>query len=126
MRNTASYGEVEALVRYASRVPAFEVSSTTPANGANNVPVNQTIEIDFSLAMDMTTLNSTNITVTSGPVATTISLHTSGTKVIVNPNSNLSNNTTYTVTTTANVRGLYGHSKVPFTPQHTFTFTTVA
>ena len=119
-----SYSKVESIIRHASKVPAFVVSSTLPANGATNVPVNQTIEINFSLGMDALTLNSINITVTPGPVTTTISLHTNGTRVIVDPNSNLANNTTFTVTTTTNVRGLYGDAKVPFTPQHTFTFTT--
>jgi hypothetical protein len=79
----------------------------------------------FSLALDQTTLTGANITVTPGPVPTTISLGTSGTTVFIDPNSNLANNTQYTVTITTGLRGLFGPWKVPFPAQHTFSFTTV-
>ena len=57
--STASYKEVEALTRWASRVPDFTVTSTVPTHGATNVPVNQTINIVFPIAIDSTTANST-------------------------------------------------------------------
>ena len=57
-----SYQSIEALTRWASRVPDFTVIGTVPANAATNVPVNQTINISFPIAIDATTANSTNIT----------------------------------------------------------------
>jgi Bacterial Ig-like domain len=120
--STASYKEVEALTRWISRVPDFTVTSTVPTHGATNVPVNQTISIVFPIAIDASTVNSTNVTLTPG-VARTVSLHTDGRTIIVDPNTNLAASTTYTVTVTSNVRGRYGSSYVPGV-QDTISFTT--
>jgi hypothetical protein len=116
---------IDSTYRYASRVPEFVVSSSDPAAAATNVPINKTINVTFSIALDKTTLNNTNITLTPGPVATTISLATNGTTVVVDPNSNLANNTLYTVTLKTGLRGLFGPWKVPWPEQSTFSFTTV-
>jgi len=107
-----TYQETEALVRYSSKVPPFEISSSDPTNAATGVPVSKTINLTMSLAMDPTTLNSTNVTLTPS-VARTVSLHTDGRTIIVDPNTNLAASTSYTVTVTSNVRGLYGSSFVP-------------
>lgn len=115
----------ELAYRWASKVPDIEISSSDPAADETDVPVDKTINVVFSLGMNATTLTSSNITLTPGPVETTISLGTDGKTVSVNPNSNLSNNTQYTVTVTTNVRGLYGPWTVPFPAQDTFSFTTV-
>ena len=63
----------ESLTRYASRVPDITASTTTPNNGATNVPINQTISIASPVALDSTTVNGTNITI-SPSVARTTSL----------------------------------------------------
>jgi Bacterial Ig-like domain len=117
-----TYQEEEALIRYSSRVPAFQIESSDPANTATNVPVSKTINLTMSLAMDRTTLNSTNVTLTPS-VARTVSLNTDGRTIIVDPNTNLAASTSYTVTVTSNVRGRYGSSYVPGV-QDTITFTT--
>jgi hypothetical protein len=117
-----TYQETERLVRYSSEVPAFEIESSDPANAAIGVPVSKTINLTMSLAMDPTTLNSTNVTLTPS-VARTISLHTDGRTIIMDPNTNLAAATSYTVTVTSNVRGLYGSSYVPGV-QKTISFTT--
>jgi hypothetical protein len=117
-----SYQSVEALSRWASRVPSFEIESSDPTNTATSVPVNKTINLTMALGIDSSTVNSTNVTLTPS-VARTVSLHTDGRTIIVDPNTNLAASTTYTVTVTSNVRGRYGSSYVPGV-QNTISFTT--
>jgi Bacterial Ig-like domain len=119
---TTSYQEVEALTRYASKVPAFEIESSDPINTATGVPVNKTINLTMALGIDASTVNSTNVTLTPS-VARTVSLHTDGRTIIVDPTTNLAASTAYTVTVTSNVRGRYGSSYVPGV-QDTISFTT--
>jgi hypothetical protein len=113
---------VESLIRWASKVPAFQIESSDPANTATGVPVNKTINLTMSLSIDSSTVNSTNVTL-SPSVARTVSLHTDGRTIIVDPNTNLAASTTYTVTVTSNLRGLYSSSFVPGV-QRTISFTT--
>ncbi|HEU4822662.1 MAG TPA: Ig-like domain-containing protein [Nitrososphaeraceae archaeon] len=69
---------------------------------------------------------SQSIITISPNVDRTTSLDVNHRIVTINPDSNLANNTQYTVTVTANVRGLYGPWTVgPFT-EDSFSFTTVA
>ena len=118
----SSFQAAESLTRYASRVPVFEIESSDPANAATGVPVSKTINLTMSLGIDSSTVNSTNVTLTPS-VARTVSLHTDGRTIIVDPNTNLAASTTYTVTVTNNVRGRYGSSYVPGV-QDTISFTT--
>jgi hypothetical protein len=113
---------VESLTRWASKVPAFEIESSDPANAATGVPITKTINLTMSIGIDSTTVNSTNVTLTPS-VARTVSLHTDGRTIIVDPNTNLASSTTYTVTVTSSVRGRYGSSYVPGA-QRTMSFTT--
>jgi hypothetical protein len=107
-----SKAEIETLTRYSSKVPAFQIESSDPADTATGVPVSKTINLTMSLAMDPTTISSANVT-TSPSVARTVTLHTDGRTIIVDPTSNLAASTSYTVTVTSNVRGRYGSSYVP-------------
>ena len=102
-----SYQSVEALTRWASKVPAFVISSSDPANTATGVPITKTINVTMALGIDSSTVNNTNVTLTPS-VARTVSLDTDGRTIIVDPNTNLAAGTTYTVTVTSNVRGRYG------------------
>jgi hypothetical protein len=117
-----SYQAAESLTRWASKVPAFDIESSDPANAATGVPVSKTITITMKLGIDPTTVNSTNVTLTPN-IARTVSLATDGRTIIVDPNTNLAASTSYTVTVTSSVRGLYGSSYVPGV-QRTFSFTT--
>jgi hypothetical protein len=47
---TATYQETERLVRYSSKVPAFEISSSDPVNAATGVPANKIIMLTMSIA----------------------------------------------------------------------------
>jgi hypothetical protein len=100
----------------------YTVISTTPTNAATNVPVNQVIKIEFSTPMLGTTVNNTNITMSPSPSRTT-ALFRDDCTAIITPGSNLSNNTTYTVTATTNLKSLFGWQ--PLSAQYQFSFTTV-
>jgi hypothetical protein len=117
-----SKAEIETLTRYSSKVPAFKIESSDPADTATGVPVSKTINLTMSIGIDPTTLNATNVTLTPS-VARTVSLHSNGRTIIVDPTSNLAASTSYTVTVTSNVRGRYGSSYVPGV-QDTISFTT--
>jgi hypothetical protein len=121
MRNDVSYQNVEALTRWSSKVPAFEIASSDPANAATGVPTNKIIMLTMSIAMDPTTINNTNVTI-SPNVTRTVTVMPDGRTIRVSPVS-LSASTSYTVTVTSNVRGLYGSSYVPGV-QKTISFTT--
>ena len=105
--STASYQEVESLTRYASRVPDITASTTIPLNGVTGVPINQTISITSPVALDSTTVNGTNITIAPS-VSRNTSLQSDGRTVTIDPTGNLANNTSYHVTITTAVRGLWG------------------
>jgi hypothetical protein len=118
-----SKAEIETLTRYSSKVPDFQISSSDPANTATGVPVTKTINLTMSLAIDPTTVSSANVTLTPS-VARTVSLHTDGRTIIVDPNTNLAASTSYTVTVTSNVRGLWGGGSYVPGVQRTMSFTT--
>jgi Bacterial Ig-like domain len=118
---TATYQEVEALTRYSSKVPTFEIESSDPASAATGVPTNKIIMVTMSIAMDPTTINNTNVTI-SPNVTRTVSVQPDGRTIRISPTA-LSASTSYTVTVTSNVRGLYGSSYVPGV-QDTISFTT--
>jgi hypothetical protein len=116
-----TYQETERLVRYSSKVPAFEIESSDPANGASGVPTNKIIMLTMSLQMDPTTISNTNITF-SPNVTKTVTVQPDGRTIRISPSS-LAASTSYTVTVTSNVIGLYGGSYVPGV-QGTISFTT--
>jgi hypothetical protein len=78
------------------------VSSTTPLNGAGNVPVNGSISATFSEAMNPASLTTATFTVTSGtsntPVAGTVIYANS--KVVFWPAAQLEGNGSFTATIT--------------------------
>jgi hypothetical protein len=125
MKETASYQEVEALTRWASKCPDITASITTPSNRSTSIPINQTISIKSPVALDSTTVNNTNITIAPS-VSRSTSLQLDGCTVIIDLTSNLANNTLHTVTVTTAVKGFYGGwGKVVFSTPFTFSFTTV-
>jgi hypothetical protein len=110
--------------KYGIPTPAvgnYTILSTTPANAATNVPVNQVIRIEFSTAMLGTTINNTNITMSPSPARTT-ALFRDDCTVFITPDSNLQANTSYTVTATTNLKSLFGQNLL--SAQYQFPFTT--
>jgi hypothetical protein len=116
-----TYQETEALVRYSSRVPAFQIESSDPVDTATGIATNKIILITMKLGLDQTTVNNTNITITPS-VSRTTSVQPDGRTIRISPSS-LAAATSYTVTVTSDVRGLHGGSYVPG-QQRTISFTT--
>ncbi len=97
------------------------VGSTTPANNATNVPRNNSIEVEFSEAMDPSTINTSTILVKTGTTVVPGTITYSGTTAVFTPNDNLLALTAYTVTVTTGAKTLAGK---PFTSNSVTSFTT--
>ena len=61
--STAGIG-IDRAYRFASKVPAFDISSSDPVDTATGVAVNKTITLTFSMPLHPPTFNDTNITIT--------------------------------------------------------------
>lgn len=68
-----------------------------------------------------TSIDNTSITMSPSPAGTTTVFRDDCT-VLITPDSNLSANTSYTVTVTTNVKSLFGWQ--PLSTQYQFSFTT--
>ncbi len=101
------------------------VISTLPLNGAPNVPPNASISAIFSEAMDLTTLNTTTVKVTTGQPALAVmgTVTSASSKVAFWPSARLASNTTYTVTITTGARSAAG---VALAKNQSWSFTTRA
>jgi methionine-rich copper-binding protein CopC len=101
------------------------VLSTTPANNANTVAVNSTVNVLFSEDMDAATINGTTFTVKttvgSTPVAGSVSYNAATRTAIFNPTGTLTANTGYTVTITSGAKDLAGNG---LAGSFSFVFTT--
>jgi hypothetical protein len=88
------------------------VTLTNPADGADNVAVNSTVNATFSEAMDPATIGNTTFTVTDnvGPVSGAVTYL--GLIATFAPASNLAGNTTYTATITTGAEDLAGNALV--------------
>jgi uncharacterized repeat protein (TIGR02543 family) len=105
------------------------VLATTPADGNTNISCAPTLSVQFSKAIDTSTLTSSNITMSSasGDVPLSIgtfdsALHT----VTFSPQSALSNNTAYTVTLAKSISDTVSPSGNKMLKDYTFSFTTVS
>ncbi|MHB1127932.1 MAG: chitobiase/beta-hexosaminidase C-terminal domain-containing protein [Bacillota bacterium] len=111
-------------------VPTASLSSPavvthTPAASATTVPVDRSITVTFSKAMDASTVAGTNnITVVNGgnPIAGVISYDAQTMTATFDPTADLQNGTTYTVTVSANVKDTFNNS---LPGNAVWTFTTV-
>lgn len=84
--------------------PVIIMGGKSPVPGATNVPTNSVITVTFSEAMDGTTINSSNLTLSNGgPVAGTVSYNSSTFMATFTPGSILSNSTLYTFTVSTSV-----------------------
>jgi len=101
------------------------VTAVSPANGTSGVPVNSTVTVTFSEAMDPTTITGTtfNLRVTSSSAAVAGSINYNSTTRVATftPTASLTAGTGYTVTVTTGVRDLAQNA---LAAQFTSTFTT--
>jgi len=99
---------------------------TVPANGATNVPINQTVSATFSVPMNPATINSTTFTLTgpgATPVAGLVAYAAIGNTLTFTPTANLVINTLYTATITTGAKNLAGTG---LASNYVWTFTTGA
>src|SRR5215510_7133086 len=99
------------------------VSSTSPANLATNVAINQSITATFSEAMNPTTITPTTFIVIGGGVLVPGAVTYVGNVAKFNPTSNLIPNTVVTATITTGVTNLAGNA---LAANHIWSFTTGA
>jgi len=85
------------------------VSSTNPANNAIEVPRNKVITIEFSEAMDPTTINVTSFSLTDGENNVTGDVSFSGTTASFTPTYRLEPSANYTATLTTDAKDLDGN-----------------
>ena len=102
------------------------LSAFSPLNGATLVPVKTTVTVSFTKEMDPATLTAANLKIDGpgGPVPLTIGYSSLTNTATLNPNADLSANTTYTVTVAAAVKDL--SAKLPLAAAKTWSFTTAA
>lgn len=98
------------------------VTSTSPADGATDVGIDNAVTVIFSEEMDATTVNESNFTVTIGgaPVAGTVLF--TGETATFTPASPFGSKTTYTATVSTGVKDLAGNAMAE---DYIWTFTTV-
>jgi hypothetical protein len=114
------------VVSAASTSPT--VSSQSPARGATGVSVSIQPNVNFSKAMNASTINSTNIQLMNGSTPITATVALSGTtRAIITPDAPLSYNTTYYIVVTTEVRDTLGNAMaVTYGSASTSGFTTTA
>jgi hypothetical protein len=82
----------------------------SPANGAQNIPVNSSVIITFSEAMDASSINGQTVIVSTGNSNVQGTVTYSGVTAIFKPTSNLNPKTIYTVAVDAGVKDLAGNA----------------
>jgi Big-like domain-containing protein len=99
---------IDRAYRFASKAPLLEISSSDPVDTATGVAVNKTITLTLSTPLSPETVTNANITMTTNPARTTTLDPVNHRIVTIDPTSNLTAATSYTVTATSGLRGLYG------------------
>jgi uncharacterized repeat protein (TIGR03803 family) len=96
------------------------VTIVSPQAGATGVPLNTLVKAQFSTAMNASTINSTNFTL-SGGVTGSVSYNSTTYVATLSHSATLAANTTYTATITTAVTDASGN---PLPATYTWTFTT--
>lgn len=99
---------------------AFEVVATTPASGANDVPVNRGISVSLSADIEADTVSATTFTLVRGTTPISGTLSVTGTTATFNPAADLQTNAVHTATLTSGIKDMTGNSL----NSHVFSFTT--
>ena len=80
---------IDRAYRFASKVPALEISSSDPSDTATGVPVNKTITLTLGMPLHSPSVDNTNITI-SPNVARTTALDAVNYRIVtIDPTSNL-------------------------------------
>lgn len=86
------------------------VSAMNPADNQTGVALNQSIVIEFSEAMDKTTINSSTVIVKKGSETVEGTVEYSGTSATFTPTKDFDPNAVYTVTLTTGAKDLAGNA----------------
>ncbi|MGD8747439.1 MAG: Ig-like domain-containing protein, partial [Balneolaceae bacterium] len=86
------------------------VTSTSPADNAQDVPINSSISVTFSEPMDPSTIDATTFQVTLDGTSINGSISYSGTTAIFTPVNDLEFGSTYAATVTTGVQDLAGNN----------------
>ncbi|WP_041726160.1 Ig-like domain-containing protein [Caldisericum exile] len=103
------------------------VFSTTPSDGATNVPLNTTVKAVFTKAMDSSTINVNTIILkdsSGNPVSGSVSFESSTNTVTFSPSSYLNITTTYTFTILGGSNGVKDSLGNPMPSDYSISFTT--
>jgi hypothetical protein len=95
--------------------------ASNPAENDIDVAVNSTVEINFSKAMDASTINSTTFTLTEGTTAVLGTVTYANETAVFTPLSNLNVSTLYTANLSVAATDLLG---IPLASNYSFSFTT--
>ena len=104
-------------------VVAPTVTSTSNANGATGVPINNSPSVTFSETMDPATLTNTTYTLKQGATVVVGAVSYSGVTATFKPSGLLSANTTYTATVNSGATDVAGNA---LTPPYSWSWTTSA
>ena len=122
-----SYGEVEDYrVSVPEALPDYTpptVTTVSPPDNALNVPVNSLVTVDFSEAIDESTLSNTSLTLTGGtvPVNSTVSYNPETKQAVFSPTANLQYNTSYIATLSNSISDAAGNTMLE---NYSWSFTT--
>jgi len=97
------------------------VSSTDPINNTTGIPLNKAIDVNFSEAMDTTTINASTFTLLQGTTVVQGKITFAGSKATFTPSINLENSKIYTGAITTGAKDLAGNA---LAANYTFSFTT--
>ncbi|WP_083510347.1 phytase [Pseudarthrobacter sulfonivorans] len=110
-----------------SDTTAPTVTGTSPAAGATGVAVTANVTGSFSEAMDASTVTSSTFTLTgpgTTPVPAAVTYSSAGNIATLNPNADLTANTTYTATIESGPNGVKDVAGNALATDRTWTFTT--
>ncbi|WP_257172797.1 Ig-like domain-containing protein [Colwellia sp. M166] len=106
-------------------VTAPTVTATDPLDNAINFALNRNLVVEFSEALEPSSVNSTSFTITDGVTFVAGSLVYAGTSVTFNPTDDLAANTLYTATLTTAITDLATPAN-PLASDYIWSFTTSA
>ena len=100
------------------------VTSTNPAANATNVPLDASIAVDFSEAIDPASISDANaqLQIAGAPVAVLRTLSADGRRLTIRPQLSLQGKSVYTLALTSGIRDLTGNGLLPFPPLSFTTF----
>jgi hypothetical protein len=100
------------------------VTSTSPAANATNVPLDASIAVDFSEAVDPVSISDADVQlrIAGAPVPVQRTLSADGRRLTVRPQLSLQGKSLYTLTLTSGIRDVSGNGLLPFAPLSFTTF----